>query len=75
MADRTIQEIHEILNLDPINIRLYQATEKLWNKLLVKDPILCNSSLAENYNNLKDHNWWPRTANLITKGNPLPMYT
>ena len=74
MADRTILEIHEILNLDPINMRLYQATEKLWNKLLVKDPILCNSSLAENYN-LKDHNWWPRTTNLITKGNPLPMYT
>ena len=75
MADRTIQEIHENLNLDPINIRLYPAAEKLWNKLLVRDPILCNSSLAENYNNLKDHNRWPRTADLITKGNPVPMYT
>ena len=57
-----------------MNIRLFKAADKLWNKIEIKEPILYNSSLAENLNNLKDHNWWPRAADLISKGRPTPIY-
>ena len=60
--NKTIKELHEIYGYEPINIRLYCAAEKLWNKFQAKELEIQNRSQIENRNRRKDHSWWPRTA-------------
>ena len=72
LEQKTIKETHEHLQLEPINTRLFAAAEKLWHKMQEKETILYNQSMAENLNNIRDHNWWPRAVKVIDNGMPEP---
>ena len=71
---KTMEQIHEVLNIEPINIRLYMAARKLWEKFQTKQPNIYNMSMTENQNEIRDHSWWPRVACKLETGIPEPMY-
>ena len=71
---KTIKELHEIYEIEPINTRLFKAAERTWEKYLEQDPEMENRARIENNNRMKDHNWWPRIAHKIHRGEPPPLY-
>ena len=71
---KTIKELHEIYDIEPINIRLFKAAERTWEKYLEKDPEMENRARIENNNRINDHNWWPRIAHKMHRGEPPPLY-
>ena len=73
--NKTIKQLHETYEIDAINVRLYNAADKLWNKFSEKEPEIQNRSRIENQNNVKDHSWWPRAAKRIAAGMPEAIYT
>ena len=73
--NKTIKELHEIYGYKPINIRLFCAAEKLWNKFQSKKLKIQNRSQIENQNRRKDNFWWPRTAKKLSSGMPRPICT
>ena len=67
--NKTIKQLHETYGMEAINIRLYNAADKLlWNKFSEKEPEIQNRSRIENQNNIKDHSWWPRSAMKVDAG-------
>ena len=63
----TMQEIHENLNIELINIRLYKLANRAWNRFSQINPNLANKSLDLNNNpNERDHNWWLRIASFVS---------
>ena len=67
--------MHEILQIEAINVRLHNTLDKLWLKIEEKEPEIYQHSEIENRNNFSDHNWWLRAANTVAKGAPAPIYT
>ena len=68
---QTMEDIHNRLQLEPINIRFSIRLQKLWDKFAIKEQRIYNQSI-------EDHNWWKRSASKIkeNEGNLLiPMYT
>ena len=72
---KTIKQLHETYGIEAINIRLYNAADKLWRKFSEKEPEIQNRSRIENQNNIKDHSWWPRSAKRVEAGVPMAKYT
>ena len=75
LENKTIEDIHSILNLEPMNVRLYRRLEKLWQKIEEKEPELHERSMRENHSLFADHKWWTRAATIVEAGMPDPMYT
>ena len=73
--NKTMEQIHEVLNIEPINIRLYTAANKLWEKFQINQPNIYNTSMTENLNEIRDDLWWPRVACKLETGIPEPKYT
>ena len=71
----TMQEIHENLNIEPINIRLHKLANRAWNRFSQINPNLANKSLDLNNNpNERDHNWWLRIASFVSNPEPSGKY-
>ena len=75
LKEKTIEEIHRELNMQAMNVRLYEAAEKIWNKMSDKENELYEKSNNENLDNLRDHFWWQRVALLLSEQIPEPIYT
>ena len=73
--EKSIEELHEILELDPFNVRLHNRLEKLWTKIEDQEQELYQNSTIEYQNNFRDHNWWKRAGSKIQEGKPVPKYT
>ena len=73
LRDLSFQEIHEHFDIDPINIRFYNAVDKLWTKMELKEPAIHQQSTAENNNIFSDHRWWKRTALYLERRIPDPI--
>ena len=72
--DKTIQELHEELNIEAMNLRLYNRLIKLWNKVEGKDNEIYTKSMNMNRDDLRDHAWWPRAALKYIDDVPEPVY-
>ena len=75
LRDKTLKEIHETLNIDPINIRLRTRFMKLWGKIERKEQQLYRYAMNANNDPFRDHNWWPRAATEYEKDDPIPIYS
>ena len=68
------ETIHEDLNMEAINIRLYHLASKIWTKLEEINEQLTQNSIEQNQiRNRKDHTWWPRLAPYIMGREPNPI--
>ena len=53
-----IQELHELYNIEPLNIRTHSQAQRVWTKLEeMEDPLF--SKLNEE-GTTKTHSWWPK---------------
>ena len=78
LEEKTIEELHNQLNIEPLNIRLNNRLERIWEKFSTKEEYIYEKSMRENNNPFKDHNWWKRSAQKIeeiTNTNIQPIYT
>ena len=73
-ANKTVEEFHQHYKVEVINVRMYNAVNKLWRKMEVKDEELCNKSMRENNDQFLGHRWWKRTALFLEDGEPEPLY-
>ena len=75
LEDKTIEERHNILKIEPINIRLYDRLTKLWNKVEEKEIETYNLTMNSNNDRRNDHAWWPRAGYKAVQDIPEPLYT
>ena len=71
---KNIEEIHNIIGLEPVNTRMYLRLEKLWLGMEGKEEELFQASEIENINQFSDHAWWPRASKKVFMGEPQPKY-
>ena len=72
---KTVEELHNLFQIEPLNIRLYNRLQKTWNKIQELDVELCDQTEVANNNNIRDHSWWPRVGHAYVQDPPDPMYT
>ena len=70
-----IEDLHKHYETDAMNVRLYKAAKKLWDKMALKEQQLHNRSTIENNIAFRDHYWWKRVALALEGGEPDPIYT
>ena len=69
----TIEEIHDIYNVEPINTRMHRRAKSTWRKLRGLNPELTNRSEQEDGNEEgKDHYWWNRLSPYANSEDPIP---
>ena len=49
-SNKTAEELHLHYNIDPMNVRMYDAVDKLWAKMELKEPEIHQKSTEENNN-------------------------
>ena len=71
----TMESLHNELNLEPINIRLYRLAEKTWNRIQENGDHMYDilNELKEKYQNKPEHRWWPSSVRLLQE-EPPPVY-
>ena len=57
-----------------MNVRMYDAVDKLWAKMEIKEPEIHQKSTEENNNIYADLAWWKRAALFLEKPRPDPIY-
>ena len=74
--DRTRNEtIHRNLEIEPLNIRLHHLAYKEWCKLEeIQNTLTTNSLNCNNEREYRDHAWWPRLGQIISRNEPEPLY-
>ena len=72
-SGKITEELHEIYDIEPLNIRFYRAANKLWSKLEQNEQELCDRSMVQN-DGRDDHYWWKRAAKFLSNEEPQPMY-
>lgn len=75
LENKTMEDLHEVLKLEPINIRLYRRLEKLWTKFEDQEEEIFQQTTMENLNNYPDHRWWKRAAKTMQEGEPERIIT
>lgn len=75
LEEQTIEQLHQSLNIEAVNIRLRSRLIKLWNKVELKEPELYQTSMNANRNPSRDHTWWPRAGQAFEEDDPNPIYT
>ena len=60
--------------MEAMNVRLFNLTHNIWNRLEEQNPELAERSMQYNNRQTKDHFWWPRIAPIIARGEPAPNY-
>ena len=73
--DKNLEEIHELLELEPVNVRLHRRLEKLWEKVENQEEELFQTTIMENLVDAPDHLWWRRASSRINEGEPPPIYS
>ena len=71
----TIEELHSHYDIEPLNTRYYDAVDKLWSKMELKENEIHRKSTEENNNIFADHYWWKRAALYLERPRPNPIYT
>ena len=72
---KTVEELHNLFQIEPLNVRLYNRLQKTWNKIQDLDAVLYDNTEMANNNNIRDHKWWPRVGRVYVQDPPDPMYT
>ena len=72
---KTVEELHNLFQIEPLNVRLYNRLQKTWNKIQELDVELYDQTEMTNNNNIRDHSWWPRVGHAYVQDPPDPMYT
>ena len=75
LEDKTIEQLHELLNTEPMNTRLKSRLTKLWNKMEEEMIELYNASMTSNRDYFRDHLWRPRAALEYSNDDQEPYYT
>ena len=73
-SNKTAEELHLHYNIDPMIVRMYDAVEKLWTKMEIKEPEIHQKSTEENNYIFADHAWWKRAALFLENPRPDPTY-
>ena len=73
-SNKTADELHLHYNIDPMNVRMYDAVDKLWTKMEIKEPEIHRKSTEENDNIFDDHRWWKRAALFLENPRPDSIY-
>ena len=68
------EALHNISNVQPINIKIYKMANNITNKLtnILKDKVYKNSIEQDDR---RDHAWFKRPIRKITNTPPTPLYT
>ena len=69
--ETTVEELHNKYNLSPLNVKLFEQNEKLWEKIHQLYP--------QRYDDLKNnrersHAWWPTSIITEETQPPAPIY-
>ena len=72
--NKSAKELHQHFNIEPMNVRMYDAVEKLWTKIEIKEPDIHQKSTEENNIISADHAWWKRAALFLESPRPDPIY-
>ena len=72
---KTIEQLHEMFEIDALNVRLYNRMMKTWHKIQELDEDLYNAMEQANNEDTRDHNWWPRVGRAYIMDPPEPMCT
>ena len=68
----TVAQLHTIYNITPLNISIFQRSQKTWEAVRVTEPEHYNKLIT---NNDRDHNWFPKTSKIINEETPEPIIT
>lgn len=74
--NRTMEELHTLSNIKPINIVIHEQARK--TKSTMQNNIQDETYIqfvTENQDNQKEHSWFPKTALRLDRHNPTPNYT
>ena len=72
--NKNTEESHRELNLEAMNVRLYDRLIKLWSKFEQKENDIYNRTMQLNQRNEVDHLWWPRAGRYAAALPPAPQY-
>ena len=67
---KTVEELHNLSQIEPLNVRLYNRLQKTWNKIQELDAELYDHTEMANNNNIRDHSWWPRVGHVYVQDPP-----
>ena len=70
----TNEALHIKYNIEPFNQRIYNLSERIWNKLSETDPGIIETSIALDEYPGREHKWWPRTSVTLRNNIPEPIY-
>ena len=70
----SIENLHNLLKLDPINISFKSRMEKIVTRLSETHIDLYDNFMEENNDNDPDHAWWKTQCKYITEDMPQPVY-
>ena len=68
----SLQQMHEITNIKPINISLHNKAKRIWETLRFTDEETYNTLTA---NTSPSHYWFPTSQTVIDSPTPDPIYT
>ena len=74
MDNIILERKHELLELEPINVRFHNRLIKLWKRFEEVEPELYNESMNETRRGGRDHAWWGRAAQYYAADPPTPRY-
>ena len=72
---KTIEQLHEMFEIDALNVRLYNRLIKTWHKIQDINEDLFDATAEANNEDTRDHYWWPRVGRVYAGDPPEPMYT
>ena len=73
----TIEELHRIYKVDPLNIRYHKRANNTWEKFkgIYPETARTSEEIDRNVNmNENDHAWWKRVAKYVNQQEPPPQY-
>ena len=68
------EELHVKYQMEPINQRIFNLANNVWNKLIHADPDIIEEAETLNTFPGREHKWWPRTYVTISNNLPEPIY-
>ena len=71
---KNTQTLHEDTDIEPLNSYLYKQVTKLYNKMSTPH-FEYFSTILDNYEGHKDHNWFKKIKNILDRGEPVKKYT
>ncbi len=68
----TIEALHHKYDLKPINIKLHNKANRIWETIKETEPDHYNE-LTQSFN--YKHTWFPKSSSVINSEPPEPIYT